>query len=249
MPGAQLGTETYEEYLRKFIEAVDPSVISFDHYPFINGYDRPDFFQNLRDVRNAAITSKRPFWNIQQCVKHFDYRALTEPEFRFQAMQTLAFGGRGILWYTYWYPGEPNPAVQHAMIKYDGTPDEPYAWIKGVNADARAIGDALSGCASWAVIESSPAGFPVPKDCPIHVDALLLTTGVFQSKNGQWLALVTNRDYRKPVEAGLRVDPTTAVVERFDPTAKTWSPIATDKPRILLDLPAGGGVLLKWKVK
>src|SRR6185369_11513541 len=108
-PGAQLGTKTYEEYVDRFIEAVQPRVISFDHYPFMASSDRADFFYNVAVVRNAGIKANLPFWSIALCVQHLGYRHLTEGELRFQAMAALAFGARGLLWYTYWYPGEPNP--------------------------------------------------------------------------------------------------------------------------------------------
>jgi hypothetical protein len=221
-------------------------VISFDHYPLIKGYDRPDYFTNFAQVRSASIASHKPFWNIAQCVQHFDYRALTEQEFRYQAMQTLAFGGRGLLWYTYWYPGQPNETIKHSMIDFEGKPDETYHWIKAINADARAIGDELRGCESWAVIESSPAGFPSPRNSPVHPDAIPLSTGVFKTSDGHVQALVTNRNYRQAVKAGLAIDPPTAAVRQFDPKTKQWSSIAMRTGKVTLDLPAGGGVLLKW---
>ena len=43
-------------------------------------------------------------------VRNVGAYALTEPELRFEAMQTLAFGARGLLWFTYWMPrGVPAP--------------------------------------------------------------------------------------------------------------------------------------------
>lgn len=242
-PGSQLGTATYEEYVERFVKTVHPFVISFDHYPFIKGYDRPDYFTNLAIIRNAGITSKRPFWNIAQLVQHYDYRALTEPELRFQAMQTLAFGGCGLLWYTYWYPGEPNPAVEHAMINHDGSPDPSYAWIKSINADARAIGNELLQSQCWATFHTGePSQYAAPPKTPIAIEgAGMFTTGVFKKTDGKTLALLTNRDYRNAVEARFRVEPPAAGVERFNPDKRTWSPADA-----VIRLDAGDGLLLRW---
>src|SRR5688572_27280456 len=219
-PSAQLGTATYEEYVDRFVKTVDPFVISYDHYPFIKGYDRPDYYTNFAIVRNAAITSKRPFWNIAQLVRHYDYRGLTEPELRFQAMQTLAFGGRGLLWYTYWYPGESNPTVDGAMIKHDGSADASYEWIKSINADARAIGNELMACeSSWATFHTGePVEYAAPPKTPLAIEgAGRFTTGVFHGPGGTTLALVTNRDYAKPARALVRAASAGTAMEKFDP--------------------------------
>lgn len=247
-PGAQLGTETYEQYVDQFVKVVDPFVISYDHYPFLNGYDRPDYFANFVIIRNGSIASGRPFWNIAQLVKHLDYRALTEPELRFQAMQTLAFGGRGLLWYIY-HPGPPNPTVGEAIIDRDGKPTQHYGWIKSINADARAIGDELIACESWGTFHTGePVQFAAPPKTPLAIEGPgRFTTGVFHGSARRTLAVVTNRDYRRPARAFVRVEPAGAAVETFDPAATKWSPAAFDQAgRLSIDLPAGAGVLIRW---
>ena len=248
-PATQLGAPTYEEHVDRFVKAVDPFVISYDHYPFINGSDRPDYFTNFAIIRNASIATKRPFWNIAQVVKHYDYRALTEPELRFQAMQTLAFGGKGLLWYTYWYPGEPNSPVDHSMIAYDGTPTRVYEWIKAINADARAMGNQLIDCESWATFHTGePVQYAPPAKTPISIEGTgRFTTGVFRASDGKTVTLITNRDYTKPIRAAVRVLPAGAALEKFDPAATTWSPAVLDAGgRLSVDLPAGAGVLIRW---
>ena len=67
----------------------------------------------------------------------------TEAEKRFEAMQTLAFGARGLLWFTYWMPrGVPEPqSWKHSLILADGSRDPHYDMVKRINADVKAIGD------------------------------------------------------------------------------------------------------------
>jgi hypothetical protein len=240
----QLAAPSYEQYVDQFIEAIDPFVISYDHYPFAKHGDNPGYFTNLAVIRNAGITSSRPFWNIAQLVQHYDYRALTEPELRFQAMQTLAFGGRGLLWYTYWYPGDLNPTVKHAMINHDGTPDPSYAWISRINADARAIGNELAGAQCWATFHTGDAAqYAAPPKTSITLETTgRLTTGVFTTAEGGRMAMVTNRDYRNDNETGISVEPAGARIELFDPGTGSWSAL---EPRRIA-LPAGDGVLLRW---
>jgi hypothetical protein len=242
-PWAQLGTATYDQYVSRFVKQVDPFVLCYDHYPFTKGGDNPNYFTNLAIVRNAAIASKRPFWNIAQLVQHYDYRPLAEPELRFEAMQALAFGAQGLLWYTYWYPGQPNETVKHAMIGYDGAPERGYEWIKAINADARAIGEELIDCQSWATFHTGEAAqYAPPAKTPITISGTgRFTTGVFKASAGKMVSLLTNRDYRAPGRISVEVEPPGATIEQFDPATRAWSPASFP-----VDLPAGGGVLIRW---
>jgi hypothetical protein len=62
---------------------------------------------------------------------------------------------------------------------------------------------------------------------------------------------VTNRDYERATATQVTVSPTDAAtdaaIEVFKPADKTWSPAKTVRPGVVpLELPAGGGVLLRW---
>ena len=248
-PGS-LGTDTYEEHVRQFADKVKPFVISYDHYHFTNEGDRPDFFENLETVRKVALEKKIPFWNIVLLTEHHAYRHLTEPELRFEAMQTLAFGARGLLWFTYWDPtGPPNPGEwKHAMINPDGSRDTHYDMAKAINADVKAIGDALGQCDSTAVFHHGEGGTIKMTTSPIVPTGGKLTVGLFKHRaDGKTLAMIANRDYREAADTTAVVQPTNAAVEQFDPATKAWSPAAhRERGVIPVSLPPGGGVLLRW---
>ncbi|MEA2707557.1 MAG: hypothetical protein QOF78_158 [Phycisphaerales bacterium] len=247
-PGA-LGTKTYEEHVRQYADKVKPFVISYDHYHFTNEGDRSDFFENLDTVRKIALEKKIPFWNIVLVTQHMGYRHLTEPELRFEAMQTLAFGARGLLWFTYWDPtGPPNPGNwSHAMINLDGSRDPHYDMVKAINADAKAIGDVLGQCQSTNVFHHGEGGTIKMLNSPIVPKKGRLTVGVFKHRDGKTLALIANRDYKQPIKTSAIVQPANAAVEVFDPVKKTWSPVQHDaQGGVPITLPAGGGMLLRW---
>ena len=250
-PGSQLGTETYIEYLDRFARQFKPAVISFDHYPFIQSHDRPDFFENLAHVRNAAIKHDKPFWFIAQLTQHYDYRALTEPELRFQAMQALAFGTRGLLWYTYWYPGPSIPTVAGSPINHDGTRNEHYDIIKRINAESRAIGNELLQTKSWATFHTGDPVLLLPPRDPSPIEPTgpgSFTTGIFLHKDGHHLALIANRDYRKEIKSRARVRSRSASIERYDPNAHQWRKAERDEAGELeIHLSAGSAILLRLK--
>ncbi len=156
----------------------NPFAVSYDHYHFTTGGDGPLFFANLESVRTASLNHNTPFWNIVLCTQHGGYRNLTEGELRFEAMQTLAYGGKGLLWFTYWTPDDPSLKWSHAMISPDGSHDPHYEMIQGINADLKALGGELLHARSVSVVEG--AGY--------------LTIGEFDAGK-QYVALIANRDY------------------------------------------------------
>jgi hypothetical protein len=240
-PWAQLGTATYDEYLEKFITTVKPKLLSYDHYPFHNSGDNADYFLNFALVRNAGIKHTLPFWYIALCVQHYDYRHLTEPELRYETMTSLCFGAHGLLWYTYWYPGEPNPTILHAMINYDGSHDPHYDMIKQINADTNAIGTELLEARSWATYQVGEAveQRPPSQGTPIDVTTKgKITVGLFTRPDKSWMGMIANRDYKAAGTASI----SSAKFDVFEPRTKKWSPAKSSG----LKLAAGDAVLIRF---
>lgn len=238
-----LGGLTYEQYVRQYAEIVKPPFISYDHYHFFGEGrgDRSSFFENLTTIRQVALEHKLPFWNIVLCTAHGWYRNLTPGELRFEAMQTLAFGGSGLLWFTYWMPeGVPEPeGWKHSMILADGSRDPHYEMIKKINGDVKAIGDVLVNTESFHVSQMAETGI-------VRMGEGMFTVGFFRDAEKRTLALVTNRDYNKSVSTTMSIPAKAAKVERFDPGARKWSDAAAKDGVVTLEIAAGDGLLLRW---
>lgn len=231
-----LGTKDYESYLRDFVDKVHPFVISYDHYHFTQAGDGQRFFENLETVRKIALEKGLPFWNIVLVTQHGHYRNPTEPELRFEAMQTLAFGGKGLLWFTYWAPeADKTFAWHHAIIHADGSRDKHYEMIKQINADVLAIGGELLRAESVNVFLSQDA----PKDSPLTVSAANITIGIFRGAGGKSMALLASRDYKNPSKSHLRIN--SANAQQFDPATGVWA-IVVDE----MTLPSAGAILIRW---
>lgn len=65
----QLQFDDYDGYVEGFIRAVDPLMISFDHYPFRKNDDRPDLFANLEVARRDSQKQGVPMWVIIQALQ------------------------------------------------------------------------------------------------------------------------------------------------------------------------------------
>jgi chondroitin AC lyase len=177
-----------------------------------------------------------PFWNIVLCVQHYDYRHLTEPELRFEAMQTLAYGGKGLLWFTYWEPGGVDPNLKHAIINADGSRDPHFEMIKNINADVLAMGDELLRAESTDVFLPKDA----PNGSPVTIGAENVTVGLFKSELGKPMSMIANRDYKNAIKALIVVRGD--LPEQLDTRTGNWKALAGE-----LDLAPGAAILIRWQ--
>ncbi|MBP6964152.1 MAG: hypothetical protein KBC96_07090 [Armatimonadetes bacterium] len=135
----QLGASTYEEYLESFVQTVKPKFISYDHYALMDdGSLRGGYYQNLEAVRKAALKHDLPFWNIVLSNSHFRYAEPTPAGFRFQLYTTLAYGGRGISYFTYFAPQIGNYRL--APVDQFGHKTPTWDMLRNVNLQLYKIG-------------------------------------------------------------------------------------------------------------
>jgi hypothetical protein len=246
-----LGTPTYVDYVRTFVQKVKPAVLCYDNYGMLKQGDRGDFIENLGTVRKVALEADIPFWNIVLLTQHGDFRVLTESELRYEAMQTLAFGARGLVWFTYWSPQgfDGGTTWTHAMINQDGTRDPHYDMARAINADVLAMGRELKNAKSVAVKQHGGGkGEQVDVgESPVSVEAGKVTIGVFHdAKANKHFSVIANLDYKESTTPRLRIASNTGpVVERFDPSSRAWSPVGA-KDEIELKLSPGAAALLRW---
>jgi hypothetical protein len=95
------GADSYESYLRQFVKAVHPPFLSYDDYALVEGEMRDVFYTNLELARRVSLEAKIPFWNCILATAHFNYMEASDTTFNIQVYSTLAYGGRGIEYFTY----------------------------------------------------------------------------------------------------------------------------------------------------
>jgi hypothetical protein len=233
------------QYLEGYLNLVKPFVLSFDHYSLLaNGTDEPSFFDNLHIVREKSIEQGLPFWQIILALQHGGYREPTAAEKRYEAMQVLAFGGKGILYFTYWQPG--HPAFGPAIVNAAGTPTSHYDDVRWINADIRTMGRHLLEAQSTLVFENGVlpmGGTPPPAHAPVRMsDAANVTVGLF-SKGQQEYALLASRDYRGLVSSLVRFQ--AQFLQRLDRANDSW--ISLDPSiEIRVDLAPGDAELFRF---
>jgi hypothetical protein len=132
-------TSDYQYFIDSYISIVQNKFISYDNYPVIDGGSiRISYFPNLEIVSTAAKNANIPFWNTVLSTQHAYYAVLTPEIFRFQLYTTLAYGARGISWFTYFHPGLDFPPT--SPIAADGNKRDTWYMLQDVNLQLHRIG-------------------------------------------------------------------------------------------------------------
>ena len=212
-PLPALGTKTYEEYLSRYVKDVRTPFFSYDNYfsALPAAGPRRVWVQNLEVARKVSLETKTPFWQIVLVTQHFSYASPTIADLRYEAFHTLAYGGRGVLWFTYWSPAATDKTArwQHAMIDETGKRDAHFDDVRTVNAEIQAFGRELLRAESVSV-------------APLKQGAANVTLGRFKATDGATLLFVANDDRTKMAEVFVPVD--AKAVERFDVAERSWKP-------------------------
>ena len=263
----QLGTEgatipAYAEHLRRYVDIVHPSLISYDHYQFAKFGDQPDYFLNLAMIRRQALDAGVPFMNVVQAsswgptsnASPASPRVPTPDELRYLVHTTLAYGAKAIAYYVYGYPEH-----QGGMVRPDGTTTPLYDAAQSLNRDFVAIVSELQPLQSvgvWHAGMQPPGAERRTDQSPFKLDAPVPTqdykpgdrvlgvlVGEFgpSAKPGEAThAMVVNLDYR--AEATIKVTGPGSL-DVFDPNTEAWTPAAGSS--VELHLPSGGGKLVR----
>ncbi len=193
----------YREHLQKFVEIVQPDLISYDHYQFMKESDGGQYFLNLALIRDAAIEAGKPFLNIIQASTIEKVWRLPNPaETRFLVFTTMAYGARGISYFLYWGP------ESYGGLYRDGQPSPMVKEVAVLNAEIARFGPALMELDSTAVYHTAPLPYGtqvVPADAPVQfTGGGEFVLGLF-GKNGKTTAfMVVNRSYQQDAEAAVQ---------------------------------------------
>ncbi len=228
----QLGTKSYEEHVRRYIEEVKPQVVCYDNYPCV-GEDgwRGDYYLNMEIIRRLSREAGLPFWNFILSVSHGPYREPTREDLALQAFSDLAYGSRGILYYTYGTPGSYKPAI----VDKQGRPTHQYRRVRSLNAIIRSWGLFIEDVREVYHLGDLPRGTrPLPPDCPVRVrSSRPAVVSLLVAGDGKPGVMVVNKDRHHPAEVAVEVSsgnlrevacPTVAEAER-------WAALAEDAAR------------------
>ena len=265
-PKYALGAESYTDYLEKYMNearyksAVAPPVLSFDHYPLLTDErTTADFFYNHAVIRRFALRFGVPSWGFVQSMG-FDGRAVglgvrrrpDEAEIFWQINVALAYGVKGIQYFTYWTPKDNEVKFGEALITRAGEKTPLYDSAAKANEFLRKVGEILLPLTSISVTHFGERRLPRGAKAFRANDfvraasgnaAILGLFGKPEDANERHL-LVVNRSPNNAATTRLTVSGTITRVERFDETAGFVPEPLTGSPRFFIASTGPGRAIL-----
>lgn len=130
----QLGTQSYAEYIERYVRYVNTPYICFDYYLY--SAELAGLYESLVTVSQACRKNGRDMWMVLQVNSHRPEVYISENQLNFQTNCALAFGARAVIWACYcpgwWY--------NHVLDK-DGNKTEQYEKLWRVNARLHCLGE------------------------------------------------------------------------------------------------------------
>lgn len=252
--------DAYDDYLNGFAEQVRPSLISFDRYPlWAGGVEDPEYFDNWARVRRAGLKAGLPTWVFIQTLGFNGHREPTEAEFGWQVNVSLAYGAKGIQFFTYW---TPDPARGEgflpALLTVEGEKTARYdyarrlntSWLQPVGRQLKPLVPATVGHANEAVLPKGTEAWTADAYVKrVAGDPIIVSrfTSPTAGDETQWLFLA-NRSGQKSATAELILNAAMVSTQVFHPETGNYTNTPA-KYRIATTLPAGGGALYKLNAK
>ncbi len=138
---AAMGTSSYDEYVRMLVHTIGQPFLSYDNYSLVNGEMLDYFYINLEIVRRLGLETKTPFWNCILANAHFNYMEPSDATFHLQVYGTLAYGGRGIQYFTYFTPTVGNYRL--GAIDQFGNRTRTWEMLRRINNEIHALAPTL----------------------------------------------------------------------------------------------------------
>ena len=243
-------------YYRGFVDVVKPSLISFDRYPLLSeGREDANYFHNWAIIRDAALHGDIPSWVFIQTLAYDNHREPTAAELLWQVNISLAYGAKGIQYFTYWTPeAARGEGFGPALITVDGRRTPRYAAARQINTTwLHQAGRELKPLVSESVAHANEIPLPngavgfTPTNLVTGVSGSPVVIGTFHSRDttstDRWL-LVANRSHHERARAVVTPNQqTVASVGVFQAASQSYM----DRPvaPIPVDLAPGAATLVK----
>lgn len=197
---AQLGTPTYDEHVRRFVEEVGIDVLSMDHYPMMTpGADgRAGYCGNLEVMRRYSLERGIPFWNFFNTMPFGPHDDPTEAQLRWQIYTSVAYGAKGVMYFCYWTPRGGEFPRGGAIITAEGRETRHYEQAKRINRGLKNLGPTLMQLTSTGVYRVEPGSDPTARLAGTPVTGLTngdYLVGVFRHADGRRAVLLNNYSF------------------------------------------------------
>jgi hypothetical protein len=200
----QLGSKGYEAHLDEFVNTCHPKYISYDNYSLYDDHtlNEDRFYGNLETVRKKSQQYGIPFWNVILGNTHFHYAEPSPATLAIQVYSTLAYGGKGVGYFTHYAPALGNYRL--AAIDQEGYRTVTWELIRSINLQIHELAPIYCTLKNVNVFHTGN----VPKNAQgiataRHLESIgegNLLVGEFVDPAGNPYLFVVNKDILKSVQ-------------------------------------------------
>jgi hypothetical protein len=246
---ARIGAMSYADYLRAQVKQVGQPFLSYDQYALKDDAVGDAFYANLEIARRISLELKVPFWNCILATSLPGNMESSEATLSVQAYSTLAYGGRGISYFTYLRPDETN--FSHTAI--DGFGNRTPIWdiLRRLNGEILTLAPILLRLHSTGVFHYPTAFEPDQEESLIvkdlHINSVRGSTrpnlliGEFADDKGREYLMLVNKNLVSMLAVNLRLVDEDSKLERISPYSGQRQPFDLENGD---SLPPGAGMLL-----
>lgn len=250
-PGNAWRLPKYKDTVAKYVDEVKPALVSWDHYrQMFEGGDESTYWHNLEIIRKLCVKTGVPYNQIIVSLKHMGYRECSEVDLRWQVYTSVAFGSRGITYFTYWDVKELAWAGAPAIMTLDGKRDKKYDSVKKINHRIAALGPTLVKLVctgAYCTDPLPPGGVRLPEDAAVtRAEGGPLLIGCFNDADGKRYTFPVNRSFKDKIKAKLTLDGrVVSVAEVSQETGKHLDPVPLTDGTLTVTLEPGEGKLFR----
>ncbi len=238
-------------YVEKFIDQVQPDILSYNLYPFTDYANHPfdnSFYKNMQVYRKYALLYDIPHFNCIQIYGSAEYnlRMPTIDEIRFQIYTSLAYGVKGfhhfILYWNNWgFMEQPNCT-------------ELLPGFRKLNQEINALGPyilPLTSTSIYHILNTPYSCSEMPSDAFVQTASnnADLVVGMFQDDKHADYMILTNKDYQDSVSTTITLNKTIDDLYYYNIDAGEWASIPLTNTisgsSFNFSFLAGGGALFK----
>ncbi len=262
---SQLGAASFTEYLERFVAEVHPQFLSYDNYMVqysddLRNANAAKYYRDLLEVRRISLKHGLPFWNIVSSNQIRPETTIPSPaNMMFQAFTTLAAGGRGVSWYTYYGSNRSSRGYGYAPVDGQGNLWDTWLYLQMVNRHLRTLGPLMNRLTSTGVYFSSPlpvADLPaLPGQIIQSVNARVsrretaeirpsIMVGEFTAADGFDYFMLVNLSLHDSTNVEMTLRPGAGARELVSAADGRWRPLDESKG---LWMVAGGGCLIRCR--
>ncbi len=249
----RMGAPTYDAYVKMLAEVIRQPFLSYDNYSLVGGEMLDYFYTNLEIIRRLSLETGKPFWNCVLANAHFNYMEPSDATFHLQAYATMAYGGRGIQYFTYFTP----PIGNYRLAAVDPFGRRTVTWdmLRRINLEIHALAPTLIGLRSTGVYH-----FPdVPDQGRYLAEARFIQrvqmrqhlvrapamprflVGEFEDPQGRPYVMLVNKDLQNSFQYLVVTKPEGRKLFRVSPYSGREEPVGREMDW----LAPGAGVLLR----